>query len=205
MEPMTVAWWMWLLAGIALLVVEMLTPGGFFTLFFGAGALVVGLLGLLGWQPGIPVQGLLFLAVSVASLLFFRKPLMERFQKSIPNKQVDSLVGETAVAHEDIPAGGRAKADALPHPPRPTAPRGVLGNDLRGVAHRRPPPHQPPHQIDILAVAQNGIEPADGVERLPPGEQDRGRDVGDAAARCDPGRDRTQIERGLRLLVAITG
>lgn len=111
MEPMTVAWWMWLLAGIALLVVEMLTPGGFFTLFFGAGALVVGLLGLLGWQPGIPVQGLLFLAVSVASLLFFRKPLMERFQKSIPNKQVDSLVGETAVALEEIPAGGMGKAE----------------------------------------------------------------------------------------------
>lgn len=111
MEPMTVAWWMWLLAGIALLVVEMLTPGGFFTLFFGAGALVVGLLGLLGWQPGIPVQGLLFLAVSVASLLFFRKPLMERFQKGIPNKQVDSLVGETAVALEEIPAGGMGKAE----------------------------------------------------------------------------------------------
>lgn len=111
MEPMTVAWWMWLLAGIALLVIEMLTPGGFFTLFFGAGALVVGLLGLLGWQPGIPVQGILFLAVSVASLLFFRKPLMERFQKSIPNKQVDSLVGETAVALEDIPAGGMGKAE----------------------------------------------------------------------------------------------
>ena len=111
MEPMTVAWWMWLLAGIALLVIEMLSPGGFFTLFFGAGALVVGLLGLLGWQPGIPVQGILFLAVSVASLLFFRKPLMERFQKSIPNKQVDSLVGETAVALEDIPAGGMGKAE----------------------------------------------------------------------------------------------
>lgn len=111
MEPMTVAWWMWLLAGIALLVVEMLTPGGFFTLFFGAGALVVGLLGLLGWQPGIPVQGLLFLAVSVASLLFFRKPLMERFQRSIPHRQVDSLVGETAVALEEIPAGGMGKAE----------------------------------------------------------------------------------------------
>lgn len=111
MEPVSVAWWMWLLAGIALLGIEMLTPGGFFTLFFGAGALAVGLLGLLGWQPGVPVQGLLFLALSIASLLLFRKPLMERFQSSMPQKQVDSLVGETAVALEEIPAGGMGKAE----------------------------------------------------------------------------------------------
>jgi len=111
MEPSTVAWWVWLLAGIALLGIEMLTPGGFFTIFFGAGALVVGLFGLLGWQPGVPVQGLVFLAVSVASLLVFRKPLMEKFQRSIPQKQVDSLVGETAVALEEIPAGGMGKAE----------------------------------------------------------------------------------------------
>lgn len=111
MEPMTVAWWMWLLVGIALLGIEILTPGGFFIFFFGAAALAVGLLALLGWQPGLPVQGLIFLALSVVSLLLFRKPLLERFQKSIPNKQVDSLVGETAVALEEIPAGGMGKAE----------------------------------------------------------------------------------------------
>ncbi|MBN8730838.1 MAG: NfeD family protein [Acidobacteria bacterium] len=105
------AWWMWLLVGIALLGIEILTPGGFFIFFFGAAALAVGLLALLGWQPGLPVQGLIFLALSVVSLLLFRKPLLERFQKSIPNKQVDSLVGETAVALEEIPAGGMGKAE----------------------------------------------------------------------------------------------
>ena len=102
---------MWLVAGIALLGIEMLTPGGFFTLFFGAGAIVVGILGLIGWQPSVPVQGLVFLALSVASLLLFRKPLVERFERSIPQKQVDSLVGETAVAMEEIPAGGVGKAE----------------------------------------------------------------------------------------------
>jgi len=111
MEPMSVAWWMWLLAGIALLGIEVLTPGGFFIFFFGAGALAVGLLALLGWQPGVPVQGLVFLALSVVSLLLFRKPLLERFQSSIPQKPVDSLVGETAVALEEIPAGGMGKAE----------------------------------------------------------------------------------------------
>lgn len=102
---------MWLLAGIALLGIEMLTPGGFFTIFFGAGAIAVGLLGLAGWQPSVPVQGLVFLAVSTASLLLFRKPLVDRFQSSIPKTKVDSLVGETAVAMEEIPAGGMGKAE----------------------------------------------------------------------------------------------
>lgn len=111
MEPMTVAWWMWLVVGIALLGIEVLTPGGFFIFFFGAGAIAVGLLALIGWQPGVPVQGLVFLALSVASLLVFRKPLMEKFQRSIPQEQVDSLVGETAVALEEIPAGGMGKAE----------------------------------------------------------------------------------------------
>ena len=111
MEPASLAWWMWMIAGIALLGIEMLTPGGFFTLFFGAGAIVVGLLGLIGWQPSIPVQGLVFLALSLVSLMLFRKPLMERFQRGIPQTKVDSLVGETAVAMEQIPAGGMGKAE----------------------------------------------------------------------------------------------
>ena len=35
------AWWTWILFGLALLVVEMLTPGGLFALFFGLSALAV--------------------------------------------------------------------------------------------------------------------------------------------------------------------
>ena len=111
MEPMTAAWWMWVLAGVILLAIEMLTPGGFFTLFFGIGALVVGVLSLAGWQPGVPAQGLVFLAVSMAALLLFRKPLLEYFKHTMPQTQVDSLVGETAVALEEIPAGGVGKAE----------------------------------------------------------------------------------------------
>lgn len=111
MEPLTLAWWMWMIAGIALLAIEMLTPGGFFTLFFGAGAMAVGILGLAGWQPSVPVQGLIFLAVSIVSLLLFRKPLLERFQNTMPKGKIDSLVGETAVAMEEIPAGGLGKAE----------------------------------------------------------------------------------------------
>ena len=35
-------WWYWMLLGLVLLGVEMATPGGFYILFFGLAALIVG-------------------------------------------------------------------------------------------------------------------------------------------------------------------
>jgi len=111
METMTLTWWMWLIAGVVLLAIELLTPGGFFILFFGCGALVVGLLMLAGIEMSTAVQGLVFLAFSLVSLKLFRKPILERFQKSMPKGKVDSMEGETAVAMEDIPSHGIGKAE----------------------------------------------------------------------------------------------
>ena len=106
-------WWIWILGGLALLALELLTPGGFFIIFFGIGALVVGLLsglGLLG-APGW-IEWLLFSAVSVVSLLLFRKPLLDWMKRREPQRPpVDSLVGETAVVTEDISPGATGKAE----------------------------------------------------------------------------------------------
>src|SRR3970040_1113492 len=44
------AWWIWVLGGLVLLLAEVLTPGGFFIVFFGAGAILVGVLKGLGWN-----------------------------------------------------------------------------------------------------------------------------------------------------------
>ena len=41
-------WWIWVVAAVALLAVELLTPGGFYFLFFGVGALAAGALTLAG-------------------------------------------------------------------------------------------------------------------------------------------------------------
>src|SRR6185369_12881449 len=99
-------WWMWVLAGLALFAFELLTPGGFFVIFFGVGALVVGLLSGLGLIYG-PVEWLVFSGVSIVSLLLFRKPLLEWMkQREGPRAPVDSLIGETAILTEDLPAGG---------------------------------------------------------------------------------------------------
>jgi len=106
------AWWIWILGGLALLAFELLTPGGFFVVFFGVGALVVGLLSGLGIVQAGSVEWLLFSAVSIVSLLLFRKPLLEWMKRREgPRAPVDSLVGETAILTEDLPAGGIGKAE----------------------------------------------------------------------------------------------
>ncbi len=104
------AWWLWVLVGFGLLVVETITPGGFFFAFFGLGALLVGVLAALGWAGPDWTEWLLFSVLSVAGILFFRRPLMRRFNMT-NGKGVDNLVGETAVALEDIAPGGVGKAE----------------------------------------------------------------------------------------------
>jgi membrane protein implicated in regulation of membrane protease activity len=104
------AWWIWVLGGLVLLVAEVTTPGGFFAVFFGAGAILVGALKALGWAGPDWAEWLVFTVLSVVSLALFRKPLMRRFRLS-SGKPVDRLEGETAVVIEDVPPGGAGKAE----------------------------------------------------------------------------------------------
>ena len=103
-------WWGWLLAGLVLFALEAVSAG-FYVVFFGVGAIAVGFLDLLGWHLELPLQGLLFVAISAVALALFRKPLLVRFQKGIPTHKVDSLAGQMATALEDIPVGGRGTAE----------------------------------------------------------------------------------------------
>jgi len=95
--------WMWLAGGLILLVVELATPSGFFVMFFGLGALTVGVLTLLGviGQPWL--QWLIFTIASLIFLAVFRGRLQTRVEQ--PRIDVDSLVGELAVPRERIAPG----------------------------------------------------------------------------------------------------
>lgn len=104
------AWWIWVLGGLVLLVGEVTTPGGFFAVFFGAGAILVGALKGLGWEGPAWAEWLLFTVFSVVSLAVFRRPLMRRFRLS-SGRPVDRLEGETAVVTEDVVPGGVGKAE----------------------------------------------------------------------------------------------
>lgn len=106
-----IPWWAWIILGFALALLEMATPGGFYFLFFGLGALGVGVLSWTGVVQEAWLHLMLFSAFSVGSSLLFRKPLLERFGPTSPQLPVDSLVGETAMALDDIEVNGFGKVE----------------------------------------------------------------------------------------------
>jgi membrane protein implicated in regulation of membrane protease activity len=108
---MIMLWWHWAVLGLLLAVLELASPGGFFILFFGAGALLVGLLTFLGVGGPLWMQWLLFSVLSVASLLLFRDPLLRRMRAAEHTGPVDALTSDVATATEDIPPGAIGRAE----------------------------------------------------------------------------------------------
>lgn len=105
------SWWMWLLLGFFLLLMEMVTPGGFYLLFFGVAAIIVGLLAGLNVAGPLWLQWLLFSILSVLAVLVFRRPLLRKTRPALQGREVDTLVGETAVALQEIAADGVGKVE----------------------------------------------------------------------------------------------
>lgn len=108
------AWWAWFLLGFLLLGLEV-TSLGLHLAFFGLGALAVGLLVALDLGGPLWVQFLLFTVISIASLLLFRGPLLRRLRTSVlgeaRNQDLDSVIGGTAVAAEDIAVNALGHAE----------------------------------------------------------------------------------------------
>lgn len=104
-------WWFWIVLGLGLSALELATPGGIVIVFFGVGALAVGLLALVGLAGPAWVQWLLFPIFALLSLRLFRRPLMQRLGIGGERSDVDTLVGEIAVAMEAISPGGHGRAE----------------------------------------------------------------------------------------------
>jgi inner membrane protein len=101
------SWWSWVMVGVALLVLEIVTPGGLFALFFGASAILVGVLAAAGLTAGW-LQWALFAGLGVAFLLLLRRRLQGLIGKG---PEVGGLVGELAVPREDLEPGATGSAD----------------------------------------------------------------------------------------------
>lgn len=104
-------WWIWIIVGFILLIGEIITPGGFYIIFFGVGALIVGVLLLTGLPVSFALQMVIFTIVSIVFLLLFNKPLRRKFAKSENSEKVDNIPGETVIAMEEIPPGGFGKVE----------------------------------------------------------------------------------------------
>lgn len=109
--PMELLWWHWLVIGLLLVLAELATPGGFFVMFFGVAALIVGALAGLGIGGPMWVQLLMFSVISVASLLLFRTRLLRSMQVDPQAPEVDSLVGEIGELEGAIAPGQIGKIE----------------------------------------------------------------------------------------------
>lgn len=107
---MDMLWWHWVAIGLILAGLELVTPGGFFIVFFGVGAILVGLLSLTGQAGPLWVQWLMFTVLSIGAVVLFRRPLMARARVPDSNTVVDSLVGDVAVPDTDIAPGAVGRA-----------------------------------------------------------------------------------------------
>ena len=102
-------WWAWMLAGGLLLAAEMgLVEAEFYLVFLGVSALLVGVLGLTGLDAPVWLQWLLFSALAVVSLVFFRQRVYSRVrrQQDLP----EGVEGAWAVADERIAPGAQGRA-----------------------------------------------------------------------------------------------
>ena len=89
----------WIIGAVILIVVELLTPGGFFFACLGIGALLAGLSVLV-----LPVwtSWIVFFVISVAALYSIR-PMARKLFASTPKKSnVDALVGQKEIGRAHV-------------------------------------------------------------------------------------------------------
>ncbi len=95
-----IPYWAWLVAGLLLLILEMVTTT-FVVAFFGIGALIVGALTAMGLLTETGPQFLVFGLSSIVTLVLFRKTIKEKF---FPNTSAfnDNFSGDTATTETEI-------------------------------------------------------------------------------------------------------
>ena len=103
------SWWLWLILGLSLTALELVSAGGFYLIFFGLSALLIGTLQLIGFAGAVWVQWFLFTALAFVLLALFRNPLLKSLKPS--GGPVDQIVGDIAIPVEDIPAGDVGRAE----------------------------------------------------------------------------------------------
>ena len=98
--------WVWIVAGVVLLAIELVVPGGFF-LWLGVAGIITGLASL--FQPiDWPFQFLIFGGLSLILIVAWMRYFKGRDQQSdrpLLNRRADAFLGHEAVLDEPIRNG----------------------------------------------------------------------------------------------------
>ncbi|MHB8482943.1 MAG: NfeD family protein [Nitrospiria bacterium] len=99
----------WFVVSIAGLIIEVVV-GGFWILFFGAGALLTSFLVWMGILQETDWQILCFVISSILMLGLFRKPLVKNFGKKT-SADMNDPAGQMVEVIQEIPKGGTGKVE----------------------------------------------------------------------------------------------
>jgi len=102
----------WFIIGLVLFLLELVVPG-FVIFFFGIGAWVTALICLIA-NPGVNLQAIIFVVVSVLALVGLRKVIQKKFFYSKDNldKEVeDEFTGKEAIATVDFGSDKKGKVE----------------------------------------------------------------------------------------------
>lgn len=104
-------WWGWIVIGTLIFCAELFAiDAQFYLIFVGAGAIIVGLTGLLGLQLPEWGQWLLFAVLSVASMVTFRRKLYDKIRGSAQAVS-NSVVGGRVVLEQELLPGASCRVD----------------------------------------------------------------------------------------------
>lgn len=104
-------WWGWIVIGTLLFCAELFAiDAQFYLVFIGAGALLVGVLGLTGLELPVWGQWLTFAVVAVVSMVAFRRRLYDKLRGGIPEMK-DGILGETVMLAQALEAGATCRTE----------------------------------------------------------------------------------------------
>jgi membrane protein implicated in regulation of membrane protease activity len=98
---MNPVWWHWIVLGIALMLLELAVPA-FFVIWFGAGALIVGLVLLAVPALSFAWQIIIWSACSLLLIWFWFKVFRPNMHKTRAGMSRGALVGEIGLVTRDI-------------------------------------------------------------------------------------------------------
>ncbi|MEZ5399786.1 MAG: NfeD family protein [Bryobacteraceae bacterium] len=110
MIDLSIPWWAWVGGGLLLMAAETTVPTSFYAFFFGVAAVITGGVVAAGLAPSFEAQGITLVIVAIAAVMV-RRPIIQRFQLQPETREIDTLVGETAIALETLNPDEVGKAE----------------------------------------------------------------------------------------------
>jgi inner membrane protein len=105
------AWWSWAVIGTLLLCAELFAiDAQFYLIFIGAGAIVVGLIGLAGIEFPVWAQWLLFAVLSITAMLTVRRQLYEKLRLQ-STAHVDTDVNRRVLIPQELAPGKSGRVE----------------------------------------------------------------------------------------------